>query len=162
MKKIGLFLVLMMLFSQALVSQISESCNGGTFQVTAVVGSNNVLTVSVTNTKANTCSALFQLTSTYGVIVTGQAGIGNVTDLFFYDGASTISLPSPGCQPFVFNLRYSGDACVNCPSPQLTLAPAAPIPTMGEWSMIILLISLSIIGVRSYKSARVRSQNVVN
>ena len=162
MKKFGLFLVLMVAYSQALVSQISESCNGGTFQVTAVVCSNNVLTFSVTNLNANSCSALIQLASTQGVTVTGQAGIGNVTDLFFYDGASTISLPSPGCQPFVFNLLFSGAACTNCPSPQLTLAPAAPIPTMGEWSMIILLITLSILGIRSYKSAQVRSQKVAN
>lgn len=145
MKSILIPFFLFLLTCVALNAQ-QITCNSGTFEVTAVACDNNVMSFTVTNTNPTFCSSFIAIQNTTGIVVEGDAGLSVNQGIFFYDGTATVAIPNIGCLPLDLTLSYSGDACDNCTPQGFTLTAPAPIPSMGTWGIMILMLCLGIFG----------------
>ena len=130
----------------------SFTCNDGSFTVTSVACSANVLTFTVTSDSPTMCTTFITLNIPADVTVNGNPQ-ANVSQFFLFgSGDFTISIATANCAPVAMSLNYLG-ACTACiPQPFVLSGPSAPIPTMGQWSLIILALMLSIGGILVYKS----------
>lgn len=151
MKKL-LFIFSFFIFNISLSLGQSFTCGNGSFSVTSVACTASVLTFSVTNSNPDACTSVLNLSIPADVTVNGNP-IANTTSFFLPGGSYSISIATPNCAPVALLLNYSGGACDGCPPGTFVLTgPSAPIPTMGEWSLIILALMLSIGGIVVYKS----------
>ena len=157
MKKL-LFILCFFLINIGLSLGQSFTCNNGTFDITSVTCDAGLLTFSVTNTNPSGCSSYISLSAAADVTINGNKFDG-LLQFFIDNGTSTISITTPNCEAVAMVLNYSGENCTNCtPGTFLLTGPPAPIPTMGEWSLFILWLMLSIGGIVAYKSKPIISK----
>ena len=79
------------------------------------------------------------------------AGSTPATGLYgiFAPGFYNITVPSPNCDPVVIPTSV-----LSCQGSVTLQASAAPIPTLGQWAMFIILIIMTITGLVVMRSKR--------
>ena len=155
MKKIIASLVLFVVFAINLQAQTVD-CSGDPFTISNIMCENDVMTFTVTD--ASACTTRMEGLPP-GSSVTGNASaFVNGTEAYFYGGTNEVTAPSIGCVPFDITVEVGANfsSCTNnCPGNVFTIAAIqAPIPTLGQWAVIVLGGAFLIIGVLVIKSRR--------
>ena len=150
MKKL-LFIFSFFIFNISLSLGQSFTCNDGSFTVTSVACTAGILSFTVTSNSPSMCTSFITLSTPADVTVDGTPQ-GSVSLFYLFGNKDfSISIATPNCAPVPMVLNYSG--LCDCAAVTFVLTgPSAPIPTMGQWSLIILALMLSIGGIVVYKS----------
>ena len=69
------------------------------------------------------------------------------------DGTYSLKVPAKSCQPLTLSVQWNGSDCNNS---LLIVDSRAEIPTLGQWGILILLISIFIIGYLEIKKTKNR------
>ncbi|MCB0645878.1 MAG: hypothetical protein KDC49_04405 [Saprospiraceae bacterium] len=145
-KKSVILIVLLVLCNLTLKAQIAP-CNSDTitfYNVTCLGAAtpgtdDDFLMFSVTSNSTNSNYITLPPGSTP---VTGQYGI-------FGPGPYNFTVPSPNCGPVVIPTDV-----LSCQGSVTLQVLAAPIPTIGQWSIFIILIVMTITGLVVLRSKR--------
>ena len=80
-------------------------------------------------------------------------GTYNNSIVIMQDGQYTVKIPSPSCQPINLKVQWSE---MECQDGFLIVDSRVELPTLGQWGILILFISIFIIGYLEIKKTRQR------
>jgi hypothetical protein len=112
----------------------------------------------MTVTDVSDCSSSLVLSNLPEDVSVDGSSINPETSHIFYDGSYDLAIPSDNCADVasVMNITSALD-CGDCLI-EFTLSESLPIPTMGQWGMILLSLVSMVFGVLYLKKRVVKGR----